>query len=97
MTTGGLYTDIYVGQMVEPFETWCFDENRAYGDTGLVQTNYGYHIMYFVDSEEIWFANVRDLIVSDRSLAVVNEAAEKWPMETDYKKIALGQLPETEE
>ena len=97
MTTGGLYTDIYVGQMVEPFETWCFDENRAYGDTGLVQTNYGYHIMYFVDSEEIWFANVRDLIVSDRSLAVVNKAAEKWPMEADYKKIALGQLPETEE
>ena len=90
MATGGLYTDIYVGQMVEPFETWCFDASRQYGDTGLVKTDYGYHIMYFVASHEVWVANVRDTMVYERSLAIVNGAAEKWPMEVNLKKVALG-------
>ena len=45
---GGLYEDVYKGQMVAPFEAWCFDESRETGDTGIVKTDYGYHIMYFV-------------------------------------------------
>lgn len=94
MSTGGLYTDVYVGQMVEPFEDWCFDESRQYGDTGLVQTTYGYHIMFFVSAEEIWIANVRDTMVNERSLAIVDEAAAKWPMEVNKKKIVLGETAE---
>lgn len=46
--TGGLYEGVYPGQMVEPFETWCFDAARQPGDTGIVKTSYGYHVMYFV-------------------------------------------------
>ena len=90
MATGGLYTDIYMGQMVAPFEEWCFDASRQYGDTGLVKTDYGYHIMYFVASHEVWVANVRDTMVYERSLAIVNGAAEKWPMEVNLKKVVLG-------
>lgn len=92
MSTGGLYTDVTLGQMVEPFEEWCFDESRQAGDTGLVKTTFGYHIMYFVDSEEIWIANVRDTIIYERSLELVNGAAEKWPMDVNYKKIAMGAI-----
>lgn len=91
MTTGGLYTDIYEGQMVPAFNDWCFDAGRQYGDTGLVQTNYGYHIMFFVDSHEIWITNVRDTMIYERTLAVVEEAAAKWPLQSNYKKIALGE------
>ena len=45
---GGIYEDVYKGQMVEPFENWCFDPARQIGDTGIVKTTYGYHVMYFV-------------------------------------------------
>ncbi len=51
---GGLYTDVYVGQMVPEFENWCFDEARQVGDSGLVKTTYGYHVMYFVGSKLAW-------------------------------------------
>ena len=94
MATGGLYTDVYVGQMVEPFEAWCFDESRKQGDTGLVQTNYGYHIMYFVDSREVWIGSVQDTMINERSLALVNEAVTKWPMEAKYNKIVLTEIAE---
>ena len=49
VTNGGLYADVYAGQMVQPFEEWIFDSSRKAGDTGLVKTQYGYHVMYFVD------------------------------------------------
>lgn len=46
---GGLYEDIYMGQMVEPFQDWCFDEARKSGDTGIVESTNGFHVMYFVE------------------------------------------------
>lgn len=48
VTNGGLYADVSVGQMVKPFEEWIFDGSRQPGDTGLVKTQFGYHVMYFV-------------------------------------------------
>mgnify|MGYP004470001633 FL=1 len=44
---GGLYTNITPGQMVTEFNDWCFDESRQPGDTGIVETTYGVHVMYF--------------------------------------------------
>ena len=44
---GGLYENVYPGQMVEAFNDWCFDESRKAGDTGIVETDFGYHIIYF--------------------------------------------------
>lgn len=46
-TAGGLYEDIHKGEMVQPFEDWCFDAARQAGDTGLVETSYGWHVMYY--------------------------------------------------
>ena len=42
-----LYEDIYPGQMVSEFEDWCYDADREIGDTGIVESSYGYHVMYF--------------------------------------------------
>ena len=44
---GGLYTEVYQGQMVTEFNDWCFDAARQSGDTGVVDTQYGSHVMYF--------------------------------------------------
>ncbi len=50
-SAGGLYTDVYMGQMVKSFQDWCFDSSRKTGDTGIVKTDFGYHVMYFVRSD----------------------------------------------
>ena len=64
-TTGGLYEDIYRGKMVTNFENWCFDEARKAGDTDIVETEYGYHIMYFVSGSE---QNYRDYMITNDKL-----------------------------
>ena len=48
VTDGGLYSNVTVGKMVKPFEEWIFNDSRQVGETGLVKTDYGYHVMYFV-------------------------------------------------
>lgn len=45
---GGIYEGVTPGQMVETFNDWCFDETRKPGDTGVVETQYGAHVMYYV-------------------------------------------------
>lgn len=57
--TGGLYENIAPGQMVEEFEDWCYEEGRKAGDTGIVETQYGYHVMYFSGTGD----NLRDYLV----------------------------------
>lgn len=49
--TGGLYENIRISDSyVEPFKEWSFNPERKAGDTGLVETEYGWHIMYFVSN-----------------------------------------------
>ncbi len=45
---GGLYAGIRVtDSYVEEFLDWSFDPSRKAGDTGIIETTYGYHIMFF--------------------------------------------------
>ncbi len=45
------------GQMVTEFENWCFDAARKAGDKAVVQTEYGFHVMYYVGTEKDWKAD----------------------------------------
>lgn len=49
-TFGGLYEGITEGEMVPEFESWSLDSSRKYGDSEIVKSDYGYHIMFFVSS-----------------------------------------------
>ena len=71
--TGGLYENIsYDQNYVEPFLNWCIDETRKPEDVEIVKTEYGYHIMYFVEVNEM---NYRDLIISEKMRA---DDTQKW-------------------
>lgn len=60
-SNGGLYEHIYPGQMVTGFNDWVFDANRKAGDVELVETDYGYHIIYFVakDGKDYYDSAIR--------------------------------------
>lgn len=92
VTNGGIYTYVKEGQMVAEFNDWCFDENRKPGDTGLVKTKFGYHIMYFVGSEETWIQGTRSAYLEDESNKIVTEAMAKYEMDISYKKIVLADV-----
>ena len=90
-TNGGLYEDVYPGQMVDSFDAWCFDEARQPGDTGIVKTDYGYHVMYFVSKgEEIfWFETAKGDLLSERAADLEDALREKYPMELTLENAAI--------
>ncbi len=47
-STEGLYEDIELGKMVQTFTDWVYDPARKAGDTGIVRSEYGFHIMWFI-------------------------------------------------
>ena len=51
--TGGLYEDIDVNANYETgFLNWAVDPARKANDYGIVETSYGYHIMFYVGNSE---------------------------------------------
>jgi len=49
--TGGLYETIKRNSMKQEFNDWCFDSSRKAGDQAIVRTDYGYHIMRFIENK----------------------------------------------
>lgn len=90
-SNGGLYSAVPTGYMVENFDAWMFDESRQSGDTGLVKTEFGYHIMYYVSGEEGWLLYGRDALISDLCSKRLDEMTKSNPIEVNYKAIVLGQ------
>lgn len=92
-TTGGLYEMVTDdGTYVEAFTNWCIEDGRQVGDTGIVQTEYGYHIMYCSAIEEAWYLYAQDDIVSEWSYTKLEAAEEKQPFEYDLAKVVLGSI-----
>ena len=69
---GGLYENVAPKTMVEPFDTWCFDASRKAGDTGIVETDFGYHVMYFVGNSDTTY---RDAMIKTE---LTNTDMENW-------------------
>ena len=91
---GGLYEGIsQETNFVEPFKNWCLDSARQAGDTDIVETNYGYHVMYFVGSDLSWKATARHSIRMAHTDAIVKELIEKYSCTVRYEDIVLSPLP----
>jgi foldase protein PrsA len=76
------------GQMVKPFEDWAF--SAAVGDQGVVETDYGYHIMELIadSSYESVKPLVEDALKSIKAQEVFQEvpvllASGNWVIATD--------------
>lgn len=89
-TNGGLYEDVSEGEMVAAFNDWCFDAARQVGDTGIVKTNYGYHVMYFSGSQTTWQRYARNDYMVENATAAAKEIAAKLPMTVQYSDILLA-------
>ena len=88
---GGLYEGVYPGQMVAEFNDWCFDPERKPGDSAIVRTDYGYHIMYF--SGEGDYVYWRSVAQSDTAYEKFNKTIDdlfsNYKLKVNYKNLHL--------
>lgn len=83
---GGLYENVVPGQMVNNFGNWCFDSSRKTGDTAIVQSTYGYHIMYFVGPTDmpVWKYAAQQALASDDTQAIADSLDESYKIKTNW-------------
>ena len=75
--------------MVTAFNDWCFDESRQPGDHAIVETEYGYHIMYFVENEGLSYrTDIKDTLLAEDYNEYLTGLKET--MTTTYNEKALN-------
>ena len=68
----GLYENINPSSnYVENFRAWAIDPERKEGDTGVIETEYGYHVMYYVGDSELTY---RDHMLTEEKRVEDQEA-----------------------
>ncbi|MGN0521843.1 MAG: peptidylprolyl isomerase [Eubacterium sp.] len=84
--TGGLYENVIPGDMVDSFSYWCFEDGRKAGDTAIVKSEYGYHIMYFVGKTgtPVWQYTAQQALASDDSTDEIEKLEESYEAKINW-------------
>lgn len=87
---GGAYRQISQGQLIPELDSWCFDQSRQPGDTAIIRSPYGCHLIYFVGSTDAWYAQAVQGLTVQLQQQLLQTARDTYPMEADYSAITLG-------
>ena len=95
-TNGGLYENVYEGQMVPEFNDFCFDPDRKAGDVAIVEdeTYSGWHLMYFVGTGDPYTDIVIRESLTEKAMTDFSESLTKdvTVVEGDqFKQVGLSE------
>lgn len=92
---GGRYQGIRKGQMTKVIDDWCFDPARQVGDTAILRSEYGVHILYFSGSRPLDREAAETEYYRQQQNALIAAAKESYPMEVTYSAIRLQEAQGT--
>ncbi len=83
---GGLYAGVTPStNFVPEFLDWIFTNGRAAGDTGIVQTDYGFHVMYLDAAEEPqWSAEAKSALLSADEEALLEDIDSRYELVVNH-------------
>ena len=83
---GGIYENVTPNQMVPTFNAWCFDSSRKEGDVAIVQTEFGYHIMYFESTSDlaVWQYTAQQALASDDGEKEIEELEKSYSIKETW-------------
>jgi len=79
-SSGGLISNITsTSSYVESFRNWAVDPARKVGDVELVKSEYGWHIMYYVSTNEpVWRQSVASVLANQDYEQLADGASQDW-------------------
>lgn len=79
------YENVVEGRMVTEFNDWIFDANRKAGDTDVIKTEHGFHVMYFDGKgDNTSIASAKNGIVSTKYEEFLKEGESKLTVNKKY-------------
>ena len=88
--SGGLYTNLSKGQLAPELDAWCFDETRQNGDTTVIKSDSGYHVLYLSASTPVWQEQAEKDLIAELIAKQISATVAAYPMEINYSAILLG-------
>lgn len=87
--SGGLYRNIRPGQLTQPLDEWCFDEDRQPEDTAIIRSKLGYHVVFFCSRNDASRAAAREILETNKQLQRWQTAREENPVNVNYTAVQL--------
>lgn len=90
---GGAYRHVLKEQLPQEIGDWCFEPERQPGDTTVINSEDGVHILYFSGKESVAQVEAAEQAQKAAQADLIRAAKETYPMEVTYGDIVL---PEAE-
>lgn len=87
---GGLYENLTLGQLPAELEAWLFDDARVPGDSTVIRTACGMHIVYFSSGTELWYQAAQQDLIATLFKEKMDAIFSQYPAEIDYSAIRLA-------
>lgn len=91
---GGLYWHIAEGNLISPLNEWVFDSQRQSGNTTVLRSPLGIHILYYIEGNTQSYASAKDALVREKLEGFIAECTQSYPMTVQYSDIVLSGEPE---
>lgn len=88
---GGAYHQIRKGQLIETLDSWCFAEDRESGDTAVIRSDYGVHILYYCGARFLSQIQAENAAREGKQADILGVARGVYPMEVSYSDIVLSE------
>lgn len=76
---GGYYPNLAKGDLVDELNDWLFDEERKAGDTDIIKSDAGYHIVYYSgEGLEKWKMTAFEAVKTEKLQKEVTSLSEKY-------------------
>lgn len=87
---GGAYRRVKKGQLLPALDSWCFEEERKAGDTTVIRTEYGCHVLYFAGYTDMAYIQAEQDLLAEQQQDLVEAARQRYPMEVEHSAITLS-------
>ena len=86
---GGIYRRVRRGQIPEELADWCLEPERVKGDTTVLETSKGFHVMYFISAEDSVSVRAEQELLRQKQEELLLAAREKYPISVSYADIVI--------
>lgn len=90
---GGLYDHVEPGVMPGEVDAWLFDPARINGDTAVVRSDVGVHVLFFREAEAVSVTQARVALLRQGDADLVAQAKAHLSMDVTYSAIVLPETP----
>ncbi|MGM9604993.1 MAG: C39 family peptidase [Faecousia sp.] len=86
---GGYYDRLRQGQLIAPLDEWCFADGRQQGDTVILRSELGVHLVYLAGFQESSQEKAREALLSQLEQEQWEVWLEAVPLSMDFSAVQL--------